>query len=163
MGEKVKQGRPAKSPPVVDGAASKRAAKIAKEYPDSKLRSCYCEKKRRSLIKRAGIDLGCCDADGFVKYDESEVSGYPAKDKAMLLGYIREKQNVLCVEKGIQSIPDTRTRIVAEKTILERMSCANVADELQIPLRTVFREKARAIQWIAYYQYQMEKKRAKQE
>ena len=124
---------------------------MVKGYKDAKLRVRYYENKRRSLLKRASIVLPQCEEQGVVIYDVDEVSNWPDKDKATLKQYITDKQVVLCIEKGIASIKDTQTREVAMKTIIEGKSCESIVAETGISRATTFREKDRAVQWIAYY------------
>lgn len=151
MAERKKPGRPSKLPPVVDPSAVERVKQMAKEYSDAKLRSRYFENSRRSLIRRASVDLQQSEEQGIAIYDKDEVSGWPKIDKAAINQYINDKQTVLCIEHGVASIKDERTREIAEKTIIEGKSCARLVDEMHIPRPTLFREKDRALHWIAYH------------
>jgi len=144
-------GRPRKVPPGVDVEMARRVKRMAKDYGDAKMRVRYYEKIRRSLLERAGVDLPLCEQNGTVVYDGEEVQNFPAKDKAAVNQYLTDKQTVLWVEKGVASIAGIPTREIAQKTILEGKRCEEISSETGIPRATVFREKGRALQWIAFY------------
>lgn len=146
-----KRGRPTKVPLAAEPSAVGKVKQMVKDYSDAKLRSRYFENRRQSLIRRAKVDLQRSEEQGLVIYDRDEVSDWPEKDKAVMQQYITDKQVVLCIEKGIASIEDEKTRRVASETLLEGRSVDEIARELHIPRATAFREKARSVQWIACF------------
>ena len=146
-----RRGRPSKAPPGVSPAAVREIRQMAKAYIDARLWVRYCENVRSSLLRRAGVEPQRCGKAGRVTYNTDEVKGYPEKDRAVLYQYITDKETVLCVENGIASIENAVTREIAGKAIVEGKSCENIASEIGISKRSVFREKDRAYRWIADY------------
>lgn len=146
-----KRGRPTKVPLAAEPSAVGKVKQMVKDYSDAKLRSRYFENRRQSLIRRAKVDLQRSEEQGLVIYDRDEVSDWPEKDKAVMQQYITDKQVVLCIEKGIASIEDEKTRRVASETLLEGRSCESLIGTLGMERRMLFYRKRRAIMQIAEY------------
>ena len=133
------RGRPAKKRPKVPPeaiTAVKIMVKTQHGYEGAKKRSEYYPLKRPSLMRRLKVDTNDYESTGKIEYDRELV-----KERDMELIWI--------IEHGVSSIPDERTRRIAEDTILKNKPVMQLLKKYSLSRSQMFWEKQNAIRYIA--------------
>ena len=111
------RGRPAKKRPKVPPeavTAVKIMVKTQHGYEGAKKRSEYYPLKRPSLMRRLKVDTNDYESTGKIEYDRELVKRIHENDQRYIRQYERDMELIWIIEHGVSSIPDERTRRIAE-------------------------------------------------
>ena len=134
------------------GTKDMRAAvkKLSREYRDMKNYIAYIRNKRPTLLKQAKVDLREYESRGVVTYADY-VSRFPKSDRDIIETYAKCLRGVYCLEQGILSIEDERTRAIASDMLLASLKCDKVMERYNLSRSSVFEEKKKAIEKVAEF------------
>lgn len=143
------RGRPAKAVPEVSDTVIRRVKKIIKKYPADKK---YCEwipEKRKNLFYLMDVCTDRYEETGAISYNRKAIEKIHPDDQQIIRTYEKRMQDIWLLEHGVASIPDDRTRAIAEDTLIEGRRTEDMMQEYGISRRTAFIERNRAISHIA--------------
>lgn len=143
------RGRPAKAVPEVSDTVIRRVKKIIKEYLAEKE---YCERipqTRKNLFYLMDVCTDRYEETGIVSYNREAIEKICLNDQQIIRTYEKRMQDIWLLEHGVASIPDDRTRAIAEDTLIKGQRTEDMIQEYGISRRTAFIERNRAIRHIA--------------
>ena len=146
------RGRPAKERPKVPPEVVREVKTMIKAqhgYEGAKTRSKYYPIKRPSLMRKLKVDTKDYESTGRVKYDRELVTRIHENDQRYIHQYERDMELVWIIEHGVSSIPDVRTRRIAEDTILKNKPVMQLLKKYSLSRSQMFWEKQNAIRYIA--------------
>ena len=146
------RGRPAKKRPKVPPeavTAVKIMVKTQHGYEGAKKRSEYYPLKRPSLMRRLKVDTNDYESTGKIEYDRELVKRIHENDQRYIRQYERDMELIWIIEHGVSSIPDERTRRIAEDTILKNKPVMQLLKKYSLSRSQMFWEKQNAIRYIA--------------
>ena len=146
------RGRPAKERPEVLLEAVREVRSLIKTqngYEGAKKRSEYYPLKRPSLMRRLKVDTNDYESTGKIEYDRELVKRIHENDQRYIRQYERDMELIWIIEHGVSSIPDERTRRIAEDTILKNKPVMQLLKKYSLSRSQMFWEKQNAIRYIA--------------
>lgn len=124
--------------------------KLSREYKDMKNYIAYIRNKRPTLLKQAKVDLREYEKRGVVVYADY-VSRFPESDRNIIETYVKCLRGVYCLEQGILSVENERTRAIASDMLLASLKCDHIMERYHLSRSSIFEEKKKAIEKIAEF------------
>ena len=124
--------------------------KLSREYKDMKNYIAYIRNKRPTLLKQAKVDLREYEKRGVVVYADY-VSRFPELDRNIIETYVKCLRGVYCLEQGILSVENERTRAIASDMLLAWLKCDHIMERYHLSRSSIFEEKKKAIEKIAEF------------
>ena len=146
------RGRPQKERPKVPPEVVREVKTMIKAqhgYEGAKTRSKYYPIKRPSLMRKLKVDISGYESTGRIEYDRELVTSIHENDRRYIRQYERDMELVWIMEHGVSSIPDERTRRIAEDTVLKNKSVMALLEKYSLGRSQMFLEKQNAIRYIA--------------
>ena len=100
-------------------------------------------------MRRLKVDTNDYESTGKIEYDRELVKRIHENDQRYIRQYERDMELIWIIEHGVSSIPDERTRRIAEDTILKNKPVMQLLKKYSLSRSQMFWEKQNAIRYIA--------------
>lgn len=146
-----KRGRPAKQVPETTDEAIRLVKAVVKEYKQLKEFCSFIPRRRRSMFQVLNIHTEGYEESGCISYNQELVDRIPQGDRDVVLNYEKAMKKVWILEHGIASIPDGRTKAIANDTLIDGIPVLRLLQKYGIGKTQLFWEKDRAIKYVAQF------------